>query len=181
MQLKLLLVALLLSMAACSPVRVESTSQTPGVDFTAYKTYNFLDVTARNEAAFAGGSGLGIDHLKQAVAREMERRGYQRADAPDLWVNIGVVSQEKVQTRETNIQDAPLYIGQRRYRWQREQVPVRAYTEGTATVDVVDAARNERVWQGVAASTIGKDPAKLVERINEGITAMFAEYPVRPQ
>ncbi|PJJ61237.1 DUF4136 domain-containing protein [Hymenobacter chitinivorans] len=172
---------LLLGVAACSPVRVESTSQTPSVDFTAYKTYNFLDVTARNEAAFAGGSGLGIDHLKQAVAREMERRGYQRADSPDLWVNIGVVSEQKTQTRETTIRDAPRYIGQRRYHWESEQVPVREYTEGTATVDVVDAARNERIWQGVAASAIGKDASKLVERINEGIAAMFAQYPVLPR
>lgn len=179
--MKTLLIVLLLSVAACSPVRVESTSQTPGVDFTAYKTYNFMDVTARNEAAFAGGSGLSVDHLKQAVAREMERRGYQRADSPDLWVNIGVVSEQKVQTRETTIRDAPRYIGQRRYRWESQQVPVREYTEGTATVDVVDAARNERIWQGVAASAIGKDAGKLVERINEGITAMFAEYPVQPQ
>ncbi|MCB2377530.1 DUF4136 domain-containing protein [Hymenobacter sp. BT635] len=170
---------LLTATAACSPVRVESTSQTPGVDFSAYKTYNFLDVTARNEDAFTAG-GTGVEQLKQAVARELERRGYQRADAPDLWVNIGVVSRQKVQTRETNIQEAPIYIGQRRYKWQREQVPVRTYAEGTATVDIVDAARQERVWQGVAASALTDDPEKLAARINEGVATMFEQYPVRP-
>ncbi|GGG47508.1 DUF4136 domain-containing protein [Hymenobacter glacieicola] len=179
---KLLVAALLLTTAAaCSPVRIESTTQTPGVDYSAYKTYNFLDVTARNEAAFAGG-GVGIEELKQAVARELESRGYQRADAPDLWVNIGVVTEEKVQTRETNIQfDGPRYIGQRRYRWESQPVPVGSYREGTATVDIVDAARNVQIWQGVAASTLTKDPARLAARIDEGIAAMFEKYPVQPR
>ncbi|WP_375434161.1 DUF4136 domain-containing protein [uncultured Hymenobacter sp.] len=178
--MKTLFLLLSLAFAACSPVRVESTSQTSGVNFSAYKTYNFMDVTARNEAAFQG-SGAGIEELKAAVAREMERRGYQRADLPDLLVNIGVVTQEKVQTRETTIYEAPRYIGQRRYRWQSEEVPVDRYAEGTATIDVVDATRNERIWQGVAASTLSKDPEKLASRINEGITEMFEKYPVAPK
>lgn len=177
----LLVAALLLTAAtACSPVRVESTTQTPGVDFAAYKTYNFLDVTARNQAAFAGGA-VGIEELKRAVGRELERRGYQRADAPDVWVNIGVVTQEKVQTRETTIRDAPVYIGQRRYRWESQRVPVGTYQEGTATVDIVDAARNTQIWQGVAASTLSKDPEKLAARIDEGIADMFEKYPVPPR
>ncbi|SHL10911.1 DUF4136 domain-containing protein [Hymenobacter psychrotolerans] len=135
-----------LSVAACSPVRVESTTQAPDVDFASYKTYNFLDVTARNEDAFRG-SSANVDELKRAVAREMELRGYRRADTPELWVNIGVVTEEKVQTRETNIQwDGPRYIGQRNYHWQSQQVPTGTYREGTATVDVVDAARNQQIW-----------------------------------
>lgn len=175
--MKMLLLVVLLSCAACSSVRVESTTQAPGVDFSAYKTYNFMDVTARNEDAFRG-SGAGIEQLKQAVARQLEQRGYHRADAPDLWVNIGVVTQEKVQTRETNLWDAPRYIGQRNYHWQSQEVPVGSYREGTATVDIVDAARNEQIWQGVAASALGKNPEKLNARIDEGIATMFKRYPV---
>ncbi|WP_045687350.1 DUF4136 domain-containing protein [Hymenobacter sp. AT01-02] len=159
---------------------VESTTQAPGVNFSAYKTYNFMDVTARNEAAFAGGA-VGIEELKQAVGREMERRGYQRAESPDLWVNIGVVTEQKVQTRESTIWEAPRYIGQRRYHWEAQQVPAGTYREGTATVDVVDAARNEQVWQGIAASALSKNPEKLAARIDEGIATMFKKYPVPPR
>ncbi|MBX0288857.1 DUF4136 domain-containing protein [Hymenobacter sp. HSC-4F20] len=181
MKTTLLVLLLAVGAASCSPVRVETSTQVPGTDFSAYKTYNFMDVTARNEAAFAGGA-VGIEELKRAVAREMENRGYQRAESPDLWVNIGVVTEEKVQTRETNIQfDGPRYIGQRRYHWESQQVPVGTYKYGTATVDVVDAARNTQIWQGVAASTLSKDPEKLAARIDEGIATMFEKYPVRAQ
>ncbi|MBO0360111.1 DUF4136 domain-containing protein [Hymenobacter sp. BT186] len=178
--MKTLLLVSLLAFAACSPVRVESTTQMPGVNFAAYKTYNFMDVTARNEDVFRG-SSASVEQLKQAVARQLEQRGYQRADTPDLWVNIGVVTQQKVQTRETNIWDAPRYIGQRNYHWQSQEVPVGSYREGTATVDIVDAARNEQIWQGIAASALSKDPEKLAARIDEGIADMFKAYPVPPR
>ncbi|WP_026880512.1 DUF4136 domain-containing protein [Hymenobacter norwichensis] len=178
--MKTLLLASLLAFVACSPVRVESTTQMPGVNFRAYKTYNFMDVTARNEDIFRG-SSANVEQLKQAVARQLEQRGYQRADKPDLWVNIGVVTQNKVQTRETNIWDAPRYIGQRNYHWQSQEVPVGSYREGTATVDIVDAARNEQIWQGIAASALSKDPEKLAARIDEGIADMFKAYPVPPR
>jgi Holliday junction resolvase-like predicted endonuclease len=168
-------------LAACSSTNVESVQQTPGVDFTAYRTYNFLDVKARNESTFQQ-AGNSVEPLKQAVARELERRGYQRADDPDLWINIGVVAREQVQTRQSNfVQDAPRYLGQRRYQWQSGEVEVRRYDEGTATVDVVDATRNERIWQGVASSTLTRDPEKLAQRIDAGIKQLFAEYPVPPR
>ncbi|HEX8329358.1 MAG TPA: DUF4136 domain-containing protein [Hymenobacter sp.] len=176
----LLHLLLLLGLAACASEQVQYANPQANVDFRAYKTFNFMDVTARNDAAFEG-PGTGIETLKQAIGREMTRRGYQQSDTPDLLVNIGVVTQDKVQTRETTLlQDAPRYIGQRNYHWRSQQVPVGRYEEGTATVEVVDAARKEVVWEGSVKSVLTRDAAKLTKRINEAITALFAKYPVEP-
>jgi hypothetical protein len=172
--------ALLLSLAACTTERVQYARPQPNVNFQAYKTYNFMDVTARNEAAFQG-PGTGIATLKQAIGRELSRRGYQQSDTPDMLVNIGVVTQDKVQTRETRIQEAPVYIGQRRYHWQSQEVVVGRYEEGTATIELVDAARQELIWQGAVKSVLTPDEAKLTERINKAITALFAKFPVLAQ
>ncbi|MBC6991913.1 DUF4136 domain-containing protein [Hymenobacter sp. BT491] len=180
--MKNLLILLLLAFSACAPVRIASTSQKPGVDFTAYKTYNFMDVSARNEASSeALGMGIGVQELKRAIAAELARRGYQPADRPDLWVNIGVVVEDQVQTRETNIRDAPRYIGQRNYHWQSEEVVVNTYKQGTATVELVDAARNERVWTGAAVGILTKDQERMGKRIDEAMQALFAKYPVKPR
>lgn len=171
---------LLLLLVACTPTRIVSTTAQPGVDFTTYKTYNFLDVTARSEAMLPGPGGA-TDQLKQAIAAQLQRRGYQQAPQPDLWVNIGVVVQDRVQTRQTDIRDAPRYIGQRNYHWQSQDVVVNQYEEGTATVELVDAARNERVWSGVAASTITRNSDKLEKRIYQAMDLLFAKYPVPPK
>jgi hypothetical protein len=174
-----ILLALLLCLSACASEQVQYAERQPNANFSAYKTYNFMDVTARNEAAFQG-PGTGVETLKQAIGREMSRRGYQQSPAPDLWVNIGVVTADKVQTRETTLRDAPLYIGQRNYHWQSQNVVVGHYEEGTATVEVVDAARQELVWHGAVKSVLTPDATKLTKRIDDAVAALFARYPVPP-
>ncbi|UOQ96040.1 DUF4136 domain-containing protein [Hymenobacter sp. 5317J-9] len=177
--MKTLLLALLLGLSACASELVQNVEQEPNVDFRAFKTFNFLDVTARNDAAFQG-PGNGIETLKQAISREMQRRGYQPSARPDLWVNVGVVTKDKVQTRETTLRDAPLYIGQRNYHWQSQNVAVGRYEEGTATVEIVDAARKELIWQGSVQSVLSPKADKLAKRIDEAVTALFDRYPVAP-
>lgn len=174
-----------LSLAACSAEQAERLSQTDqrtGANFAAYKTYNFMDETARNDSVFQR-SGTGIFDLKRAVAHELESRGFQRATQPDLLVNIGIVTQQKNQTRETNFRQdgAPLYIGQRNYHWQAQDVMVGQYQEGTATVDIVDAARKEQVWQGTTTSILSRNPSKSARQIDNAVADMFKRYPVAPR
>ncbi|MDO7849177.1 DUF4136 domain-containing protein [Hymenobacter sp. M29] len=177
--MKLFLLLLLLALMGCATEQVQRTEQQPNVDFRAYKTYNFMDVTARNAAALPS-PGNGIETLKQAIGREMERRGYQLAASPDLLVNIGVVTQDKVQTRETDLHDAPIYLGQRNYHWQSQDVVVGRYEEGTATVEIVDAARQELIWQGSVKSILSPKADKLAKQIDATVAALFEKYPVLP-
>lgn len=177
--MKRFLLLLLLGLPACASEQVQYTNAEPNVNFRAYKTFNFMDVTARNEAAFQG-PGTGVETLKRAIVREMGRRGYQQSATPDLWVNIGVVTQDKVQTRETTLRDAPIYLGQRNYHWQSQDVVVGRYEEGTATVEVVDAARKELIWEGAVNSVLTADADKLTKRIDEAVAALFEKFPVPP-
>jgi hypothetical protein len=183
--LKATLLLASLGLASCSAEQAEHLAQTdqrPGTNFAVYKTYNFMDETARNDSAFQR-SGTGIFDLKRAVAHEMESRGFQRAAQPDLWVNIGIVTQQKDQTRETNFRQdgAPYYIGQRNYHWQAQDVVVGQYQEGTATVDIVDAARKEQVWQGTTTSILSRNPDKSAKQIDEGVATIFRKFPVQPR
>jgi hypothetical protein len=156
--------------------------QKAGVDFTKYKTYSFMDEVARNDSAFQR-SGTGIFDLKAAVAQEMERRGYRKAAQPDLWVNIGMMTQTRTQTRPGDFRtDAlPRYIGQRNYHWDARDVPVGQYEEGTATIELVDANRKELVWQSTTTSTLSKTPAKAAKQIDNAVAAAFEKFPVRPK
>lgn len=171
---------LALTLAGCATSQAPRAQLTPGVNFSAYKTYNFMDVKARTEGTTPTYI-TGVPEIKQAVTQELERRGYRQSNTPDLWVNIGVVTQNKVQTRETNIRDAPRYIGQRNYHWQSEQVVVNRYSEGTASIELVDAARNERVWEGTLTSIISPNSDKRAKRIDKATAELFAQYPVPAQ
>ena len=142
-----------------------------------YQTYNFLefdsqvlvDIERRPE---------NIDYLKAAISRELEAKGLTKADNPDLNVNIGVVVKEEVQTRETNVREDMRYLGQRNYTWQSQEVPVGTYNEGTVTIDLVDAAKNELVWEGKASAVILKNNNKMQKRIDSGVKKAFKKFSV---
>jgi len=133
-----------------------------------YQTFNFLeydaqilvDVERRPE---------NVDYLKAAIARELEAKGLSQSDDPDLFVNIGVVVKEEIQTRETDIRTDMHYLGQRNYSWQAQEVPIGTYNEGTVNIDLVDAAKNERVWEGSASAVILKNNTKMQKRIDSGM------------
>lgn len=161
-----------LMMMVCSPGKVISTELGAGIQEQDYQTYNFYDLKVQTpDSAPANPNRIQI--LKEAIARELEAVGLQRADDPDLWVNIGVVVEEKVQNRETDIREAPMYIGQRRYQWEVEEVPVGKYREGTVTIDLVDAASDEMVGQAVASDVLVEDDEKLKKRIDQVAEKVF--------
>lgn len=174
------LLLLLVVLTACSTAHVVGVDQATGVNFTAYHTYSFLDSTARNEQGYQVMSPQ-LNVLKAAVAEQLARRGYQPAATPsqaDLWVNIGRTVESKVQTRETYLRDAPVYTGQRRYSWQSQNVPVRQYEEGTTTIDIVDAARKQLIWQGAVASPVSNKHNEQNKTLAAAIATLFGRYPV---
>jgi hypothetical protein len=176
---KMSLLALALGLAACSSEQFTQTDSRPGVNLSQYKTYNFMDLLARNDSAFAN-SGSNIFDLKRAVTHEMEARGFRKSDKPDLWVNIGLVTRQRTQTRTANYQtDGPYYIGQRNYHWQANEIPVGEYQEGTATIDLVDAARKELVWQGITSTILSRTPSRASKQIDKGVADVFARLPVK--
>jgi hypothetical protein len=101
---------------------------------------------------------------------------YIKSETPYLWINIGVVTEEKVQTRWTDIREAPIYIGQRRYSWQSKEVEVGRYRVGTVSIDFVDAGKNQQIWEGVVQGTLTNDQKRLQTRIDKGIQQIFKRF-----
>jgi hypothetical protein len=174
-----LALGLAMGLAACSSEQAVQTDSRPGVNLAQYKTYNFMDAMARNDSAFIN-SGTNIFDLKRAVINELDARGFRQADNPDLWVNIGLVTQEKVQTRPADFRTdgAPYYIGQRNYHWQATDIAVGSYQAGTATIELVDAKRKELVWQGTTTSVLSRTPRRASKQIDKGVADVFARFPV---
>jgi hypothetical protein len=165
---------LLLLSGACTTVQVKQVSPAPGFALTQYQTFGFYEISTQGEAAdqpYIHQVGL----LKTAIQHQLSAKGLRHAPAnPDLLVNIGVVTTEKVQTRQTDFRtDAPRYIGQRRYSWKSEEVEVGRYKQGTVTVDLVDRERNARVWQGTVESIIPRQEARQQKTIAAGMAQLF--------
>ena len=168
-----LFLSLVFASVACSPVSVVYTDPAVGNFQMKYRTFDFLDFTVDNQTAVPA-NPRGVDYLKAAIERELIVQGFKKVERdPDMFINIGVVISDEVQTRQTDIRDAPLYMGTRNYYWESEEVVVNQYREGTVMVDLVDADKNELIWEGAAKAAIIKNPDKMKKRIDEMIAKLM--------
>jgi hypothetical protein len=163
----------------CAPATTITSVPEPGFGLSRYQTFSFLEVDA-------SGDGLGqeyqvqVNYLQEEIVRQLELRGLKQSEASeaDLLINLGIVVDEEVQTRKTDIiSDPPLYVGQRRYTWQSREVEVGRYNVGTVSVHLVDRERNELVWQGTAERIISDKPGKLREQIAKGMQELVGAIP----
>ncbi len=149
------------------------------VDFSKFKTFQVYSLDVKNIPEFEQ-KKEGLNLLILEINDQMISRGYQKVSKnPDLMINIGVNITAEVQTRETDFRrDAPMYIGQRNYHWESEEVVVRNFTEGTVTLDIVDKLKNELIWQAVSSGVLSKKREKNKKKIVKAVQKLFKKFPV---
>jgi hypothetical protein len=177
--MKKIIIALGLTMSAlwgCSSYRITRNQLDQSAAWKSYQTFAFVD-TNRIDATPYTAYQAAVANVKRVVAAELTQRGYQQTNNnPDLLVNIGAVVNEKTQTRSTTIYEAPGYTGQRRYRWQSQEVPVSTYDEGTVRIHVVDTQREAAIWDVTVSSVLSRKNATPVQ-FGEAIAKVFAKFP----
>lgn len=176
----LLLVALL---AGCATGPRITTDADPSADFTRYRSFAFYEPLAVETKGYATPSS---QRMKAATRREMEARGYVYDEAkPDLRVNINAYINERQDVISTPQLQQRVYYN---YRYNSyvstafwtERTDVYSYSEGTLNVDLVDAARKQLVWEGIAVGRMANTkPAARNTRIDSTIAEIFARYPHR--
>ena len=121
-----------------------------------FRTYGFEQPLGTDRVRY---SSLLSQYLKTAAARELEARGYRPDPAPDFLVNFNVQTTEKLKASSTP--SSPAYGGYYGYRrgyygaWPGyETTTVTQYTEGTLSIDVVNVARKQLVWEGTVVGRL---------------------------
>jgi hypothetical protein len=139
-----------------------------------YQTFDFLDLDVELLTEHQINQE-NADYLKTAIARELTAKGLEQSSNPDLAVNIGVVVEEEVQTRETDIRDMR-YMGQRNYHWEVEEVVVGVYKVGTVSVELVDTKANRAVWEESESNVINKKQKNVQKKIDKGVSRIFKKF-----
>jgi hypothetical protein len=187
-----LLVGIAVTLAACAAPKINTRSQSdPGVNLASYRTYNFVAEPGTNR----GGYSTPITgYFKSAVSRELNARGYKQVeDNPELLINFNTNARENVdvQTRPTSTVGVGYGYGYGYYGYRGgmyaagpinygTEVETVRYKVGTANIDVVDAAKKQLVWEGIAEGKITDKMMKNPQATIDGvITEMFLNYPVK--
>jgi hypothetical protein len=177
--LLLLPLCLALLLTGCqSSYRLLKSDQENGFRLSDYATYGFYDIDTQGDVS-SPAFEKNIATIKEAVSANMVKRGLNEAQEPSLKVNIAILVKEEVQTRQTNFltDGYPRYMGQRRYSWKSEEVPVGKYKEGTMLLELVDASNDKLVWKGGAKGVLSKKSGNISERINDALADIFQKMP----
>jgi len=177
--------AVALMLAGCASGPDFRTDFDPTADFSSYKTYGWVNDLGTDKAGY---STLITSHFKDAVGSEMQALGYEfSADNPDLLVNFSANVEESVDVRSRpGPRVGVSYGGYYGYRFgvyntfplYEPEVETVRYKTGTANVDVIDAARKQLIWEGLAEGRLSKDsmvnPRASISRV---IAEIFKRYP----
>jgi hypothetical protein len=158
--------------------KVLKAKQETGFSLSNYPTYGFYEIDATgdtNSRTFE----RNIEIIKNAISANLKKKGLNEAQDPALKINIALSVKEEVQTRQTNfLNDGyPRYMGQRRYTWKSEEVPVGKYKEGTMLLDFVETENNKMVWRGGVKGILPDKEKKLSEKLEESVSEVFLTIP----
>ena len=174
------------AMAGCSSGPNIMSDHDRSADFGSYTTYNFFADAGPENSSY---QSFFSQYMVDAITIEMEKRGYTKSDNPDLLLNFNAVLQDKTKVRTTSA-PPPMYGGYYGYRgasygaWggygYGTETHVSQYTEGTFNIDIVDAKRQQLVWEAVGVGKVtGEALANLEERVKAGVPNFFSLYPYR--
>lgn len=176
------LVALCLLAGCASGPRITSEAD-PSADFSQYRTFSFYAPLAIEGNGY---TTLTSSRLKNAARTQLESRGYVYDEkSPDLWLNINAYMQDKTDVVSMPQVDYNYYYSYRARRYVSvpywyDNTQVYQYTEGTLNFDLVDAKRNQLVWEGIAVGRVADSkPETRAQRIDAAVVEIFARYPYR--
>ena len=180
---RLALLLLVVLLGACASRPVITTDADPSADFARYRTFAFYEPLAVEDKGYSTPSS---QRMKASTRRELEARGYVYDESnPDLRVNINAYISERQSVVSTPQLQQRLYYNYRANAYVSSayfvnRTDVYNYTEGTLNIDLVDAARKQLVWEGVAVGRMANTkPTQRDARIDGTITEIFAAYPHR--
>jgi hypothetical protein len=171
------LLTLLIGCASTGPT--VTANMHPNTDFSSFRTFNFMQPLSTDRAS--GARTLLSVMLIDAMTREMQSRGFEQSDAPDLLVDFFVVTEDRLDVR--TMPTTATSMGRHPYSrhsmrvWTGYETIVRQYTQGTLGIDLVDRAQNALVWEGTAQGRVRDDVRSLTQaEIDELTRQIMAQF-----
>jgi len=169
-----------MALAGCSSGPNIITNSAPDFSLVNYKTFSFFQPLSTDRGNV---QSLESKQLIESATRELEMSGLRRVDSnPDLLVNFAITTRETIQSRPSS--GASVHHGRGRYgTWSGYSMGVSSTevvqrTEGTLSVDMVDVARNQLVWEGAATARVTDSMRQNRDQVlDSAIADIFAKFP----
>ncbi|MDZ7635179.1 MAG: DUF4136 domain-containing protein [Bacteroidales bacterium] len=172
----LFLVSVLIVAASCSTIKVTSDFDR-NAGFASYKTYAFTP-----EALNLPLDDINKSRVLSAIETELAAKGFTKTQSdPDVLIDVVIKAEQKTTATASNTGG---YYG-RAYRYgygggfTTTTINYETYTDGTMFIDMIDADKQQLVWQGRGTKTLDPDAStqKREDNINYAVKQIFMKYP----
>ncbi len=169
------------------------TQSAPDLNLALYTTYNYVKQPSTDRGDYRS---LTTRDLEDAVDQQMAARGYKKSEQPGLLINFRTTVQNKVEGDwgPSGWGWGPGWGPGWGFGWGPGWAPgwwgptgpwgfgwgdVETYSEGTLTIDVIDARTHDAIWSGSAVSEVtGETLAHPRASIDRNVAAIFAKFPM---
>jgi hypothetical protein len=163
-----------LTLAACaSSAPVVRTDQAPGVDFTRYRTYMWVEEPNTQ-------SPIVREKLVRAIDAQLSAKGWQRVPEGDVALVSQIVSREEVSYDNVS-------FGFGLGNWGGSSGGAIGTSTGTSRprtnvvgsliVDMYDAKTKQAIWRGEVSGDVPDTPETIDAASAQYIPKMFAQFP----
>ncbi len=176
-------VFVMLALTACSSGPNVRSDQAANINFSQYQTFAFVSELATDRAGY---TTLVTQHFKDAITAELTARGYRYDESqPQLLVNFNSNVANRSEIR--SVPTTNFHYGYYHYRRGAiyggfpvygSDVSTVHYKVGTVNIDLVDAAKRQLVWEGIAEGSLSqRDLEQPRQAAARTVALIFDQFP----
>ena len=174
--LGLLALAAILSGCASGPNVI--TNADPSANFMSLRTFDFMRPLSTDSGEV---QTLLSTQLIAATTDELEKRGWQREqNNPDVVINFLLETHEQIRSRNTGASVSTMHRSGRYGGWgaTMSTPTIEQTTQGALSIDMIDPARNQMIWEGTATNRVtDRMRENQEESVRTFVTAILADFP----
>jgi hypothetical protein len=174
--LGLLTLAAILSGCASGPNIV--TNADPSANLMSLRTFDFMRPLSTDRGEV---QTLLSTQLIAATTDELEKRGWQREENnPDVLINFLLETHEQIRSRNTGASVSTMHRSGRYGGWgaTMSTPTIEQTTQGALSIDMIDPARNQMIWEGTATNRVtDRMRDNQEESVRTFVTAILADFP----
>jgi hypothetical protein len=159
----------------------------PGLNFSDYKTYMWVDIMADEKDVSARTTAFADLSVHNAANEELQRWGWREtSENPDVLVSYDILVERNVETQNDPVYTQPysrsyynrftkkwstIYYPSQFLGYQQYEVPVR---EATITITLIDTKNDQKIWQGWTTERLGSSGITNLD-VKKSVRNVFKE------
>jgi hypothetical protein len=149
-----------------------STDVAPGVNFSAYKTFAWVDAPVP-----PGLNPIIVQRIRDGIEAGLVQKGYLRGEPGDLSLIMTIGTRDKVDIHSWGGGGWGGWGGFGGWGgWGGGHISVHEYTQGQLSLDVFDTRSKQPLWHGQATDTVSIERPKL-QKIDKAVMKVMAPFP----